>query len=305
MFCQSESIHDLDIGEVYVQESNISTAGNIIFKVESKKYYSTNDTDYKTSRIISESSFSSNFTLCSKTLKYLVRKANANEKDWLEACIRENRFIPKDEFGMSRGKSLSANINLNRTALDATYHGIQKEGWQFSNVPFRYQFVNCGGEVQMGVQYEKKADFITLVHNGSVYYEAHAPDLWPNSNQIEVGDVMAKLYYGNQYFGDVKLTYIVGNFAGCFGETFDVLKQVGKNPSQKDFLENLDKFSLKDIRIIRGDVTINYERKQQIIKAVSYDAFGNPIKSDSKPASSNSQGNNKPKYDAFGNPIKN
>jgi len=230
--------------------------------------------------------------------KPLLRKATEEERNWLNACIEAGKFVSKDAPSANRGPIKSTEIALNRKAL---WPKVKSEGWQFSFVPFRYQFVNCGGEVQVGVQYDKKAQHISLVHNGVAYYSANAPELWPKPDQIEVGSVQAKLYYGNIYWGEVSLTYIVGNFAGCFGETFDVLKQVNKDPTAKEYRDNLDKFTLQNIAITEGGVTINYQQENEIIKKVSYDDFGNPKKPGTQTAPTPTD---KPKYDVFGNPIK-
>lgn len=137
-----------------------------------------------------------------------------------------------------------------------------------------------------------------MVHKGKVYYKSDAEDIWPESKDIEIGDIKATLYFQNLPLGDVKLNNIVGNFAGCFGETFLVLNDVGKNPSDKLYRDNLDKFELRNIKIIRGDVNLSYKRKQEIIKAISYDAWGNPKSKSSENSSTSGK-----QYDAFGNPI--
>lgn len=232
-----------------------------------------------------------------------IRLANKDEIHWFNICKEENKHYSKEEAlkmvsSKNRGPIISAEISLNRKAL---WPKVKDEGWQFSFVPFRYQFVNCGGEVQVGVQYDRKAEYISYLRNGVAYFSDNAPELWPKPNQIEVGSVQAKLYYGNTYWGEVSLTYIVGNFAGCFGETFDVLKQVNKDPTAREYRENLDKFSLKNIAITEGGVTIKYQQEHEIIKKISYDDFGNPKSSGTKTTPTPSD---KPKYDMFGNPTK-
>src|SRR5690606_17996950 len=113
-------------------------------------------------------------------------------------------------------------------------------------------------------------------------------------------------------------------FAGCFGETFNVLKDVGLDPTKKEYRENLDKFELRNTWVLRGDLKISDKMRQEIHHALKYDhlgnlrnpsnqktkqnsekreydAFGHPIKS----TTTQPNEENKPKSDAFGNPIKN
>lgn len=291
--------YELTVGEVYVHKNGLSNS-TLLFKVESITYnciYVSGKPHYHGHVISNEKAFGSSY-VCSVDLKYLLRKADSDERAWLQECIRQNKLVDRKEFMKNRGAVISEKITLNRNSL---YPKVEGEGWQFTSVPFRYQFVNCGGEVQVGVQYDRQASNISLLHNGVTYYNSKTPELWPTSSQIEVGSVFAKLYYGVRYLGEVRLTYIVGNFAGCFGETFDVLKQVGKDPTDKEYRDNLGLFSLKNIVITSGGVTIGYNKEHQIIRELTYDDFGNPLKPGTSP--SKPQGD-KPKYDIFGNPIK-
>ncbi|PQJ75944.1 MAP7 domain-containing protein [Polaribacter gangjinensis] len=126
-----------------------------------------------------------------------------------------------------------------------------QNGFDFSGVKFGYQFVNCGGNVVMGVNYSKNANFTTYWYNGKSYNkQAIGAELWPKPNEVEINTVKADLYFKNQNLGSVKLNYIVGNFAGCFGETHDVLKQVGKNSTSKEYKDNINDLSLQNIQVI-------------------------------------------------------
>lgn len=126
-----------------------------------------------------------------------------------------------------------------------------QNGFYFSGVKFGYQFVNCGGNVVMGVNYSKNANFTTYWYNGKSYNkQTIGAELWPKPNEVEINTVKADLYFKNQNLGSVKLNYIVGNFAGCFGETYDVLKQVGKNSTSKEYKDNINDLSLQNIQVI-------------------------------------------------------
>lgn len=133
-----------------------------------------------------------------------------------------------------KGDVKSQTLDVNRGSLNYTGPAT---GFEFSGVEFRYQFVNCGGDVQLGIGYTKNANFTAFMMDGQRYYKGTvdeiAPGIWPSASNVSIDEVQADLYYGNTFFGKVNLNYIVGNFGGCFGETFDVLKQVGKDPKKK------------------------------------------------------------------------
>lgn len=154
-------------------------------------------------------------------------------------------------------------VDLSRSRSGFNYE-TTTSGFDFRGVQFRYQFVNCGGDVQMGINYENQANYTLYYHKGKSYAKSSiGDDLWPSSNDFELNEIKAELYYGNMRLGEVKLNYIVGNFAGCFGETWDVLEQVGKNPSDKEFKDDIDKLSLRNIRVLRGGPTKVSEYKIQ------------------------------------------
>lgn len=241
-----------------------------------------------------------------------IRHATQEEKDWLNACIEAGEFIPKEEAlkstSKNRGQVKSEAVHL--AANDRLQPGFKgrKDGFGFSGVSFNYQFVNCGGEVQMGVNIYTQHEYTV---NGASYSRfltisgyAFEGKLYPtfsyNANEVEILEVEADLYFGSVRLGKVNLDNIVGNFAGCFGETFLVIEQLGLNPKKKEYLENLDKFELKRIKVLRGDVKISEKKRQEIHHHFKYDEWGNPRKPNSKPQEKPEQ-----KYDVFGNPIEN
>ena len=145
-----------------------------------------------------------------------------------------------------RGPEYATNVSFIRNSTTKN-----QNGFDFTGVKFGHQFVNCEGIVQVGVNYSKTANFTNYWYNGKSYSkQTVGADLWPKSNEVEINTVQADLYFGNQNLGRVKLNYIVGNFAGCFGETYDVLKQVGKNSSLKEYKDNINNLRLQNIVIL-------------------------------------------------------
>lgn len=255
-----------------------------------------------------------------------VRPATQEEKDWLNACIEVGKFISKEEAlklsSKNRGEIKTAQLSLNPADRNSPKFKGNRNGFCFSPVYFNYQFVNCGGEVQMGVNIYTNPQANYQKHtasNGYMFEGEHYVAVVSSTNEVDIQEVEADLYYGNQFLGKINLNYIVGNFSGCYGETFQVLKVVGKDPTAKEYRENLDKFELKNIRILRGDLKISDKEREQIHKSLKYDQFGNPRKPGSKPTQntpkkydafgneikSNNSSNTQKKYDAFGNPINN
>lgn len=155
-----------------------------------------------------------------------------------------------------KGDVKSLTLDVNRGALNYTGPAT---GFEFSGVEFRYQFVNCGGDVQLGIGYTKSANFTAFMMDGQRYYKGTvdeiAPGMWPTASNVSIDEVQADLYYGSTFLGKVNLNYIVGNFGGCFGETFDVLKQVGKDPKKEEYKNNVNNFRLTNVVVLRGDAT--------------------------------------------------
>jgi len=145
-----------------------------------------------------------------------------------------------------------------------------KNGFEFSGVELRYQFVNCGGDVQMGLQYSKNANFTSFYADGQRYYKSTvdevAPGQWPAPSDIRIEELKADLYFGTVFLGKVHLNYIIGNSLGCFGETFDVLQQVGKDAESENFKKEIQSLRLTNIQIIRGDAL--GDRKNRILGAL-------------------------------------
>jgi hypothetical protein len=65
----------------------------------------------------------------------------------------------------------------------------------------------------------------------------------------------------------VTLKYIIGNFSGCFGETFSVLKEVRENALADVYKKNINSLQLTNIKLIKADAT-GTSRKYKIIKKI-------------------------------------
>lgn len=144
-----------------------------------------------------------------------------------------------------RSQVNTANISLSREG--------KSNGFDYKGVTFKYQFVNCGGDVQVMVDFEKNATYTKFWYNKKAYSKNDiGADLWPESNQYNIGEIFADLYFENTFFGKVNLNYIVGNFAGCFGETYQVIKDTGKDPTLALYKSKINSFSLRNIKVSGG-----------------------------------------------------
>lgn len=336
VFAQSLNVSDLKEGEIYFADKCYDSGIEHIFKLKNAKYnskfagyqlYGQNiEINYQYGKVYNHRYEGGVYGYFWYDGCVKIRHATQEEKDWLNACIEANEFIPKEEAlktsSKNRGEIKTAQLSLNPADRNSPKFKGNRNGFCFSPVYFNYQFVNCGGEVQMGVNIYTNPQANYQKHtasNGYMFEGEHYVAVVSSTNEVDIQEVEADLYYGNQFLGKINLNYIVGNFAGCYGETFQVLKDVGKDPTAKEYRENLDKFELKNIRILRGDLKISDKEREQIHKSLKYDQFGNPRNPGSNPTQntqkkydafgneikSNNSGNTQKKYDAFGNPIKN
>ena len=226
---------------------------------------------------------------------------------------REGRIMPTWSSGpvrpvpKTRGETKSVPIGVSVAGRKSPSFKGDRNGFDFQNATFSYQFANCGGEVQMGVtikaqhQYDfngrPQTRFVQIfgyTYKGQYHLIPYAAD------DVEILEVEADLYFDSVRLGKINIDNIVGNFAGCFGETYEVVKQVGQDPTKKEYLENLDKFELRQIRVLRGDVKISQIERQKLHNSFDYDEFGNPR----NPKAGTDKPQTKQKYDLFGNPIK-
>lgn len=249
------------------------------------------------------------------TTSVSYRKATPEEKTWLEESVNAGRFLTKEEAlrsaSKNRGKVHTDVLSiLSADRLSDWFNG-KKNGFSIYPIYFNYQFVNCAGEVQMMVKFTTKPlEQGTLVNRGETKTDGYVLNgkFYPLSYDMEMLNIYqleADLFFGSvgigNKLGKITLNNIVGNFAGCFGETFKVVEEVGKDSKDKQYTNNLDKFVLGNIRILNGGVRITDKKRAEIERSLLYDEFGNPRDGSRNAAGNN---NNKAKYDAFGNPIK-
>lgn len=130
-----------------------------------------------------------------------------------------------------------------------------KDGFDFKDVKFKYQFVNCKGQVKLGVAYDKKATFTKYKYKGKSYAKSQVgASLWPKPEEIEINDVSADLYFGSRKLGKVFIKFIPKRYSGCSGKMYDVLRDVGLRANDKVYKSNIKRLVLRNIKVLRASV---------------------------------------------------
>ena len=150
-----------------------------------------------------------------------------------------------------KSKARAQYISLKRSGISPG----KENGYDFEKVKFKYQFVTCKGEVKLGVAYDKKANFLQYWDNGKLFQKSQiASKKWPKPEDIRINDITADLYFGTRKLGAVQILYIPEYYKGCSGKMYEVLKQVSLNPRDRVYKTNIDKLSLRNIRVTRSSV---------------------------------------------------
>lgn len=141
-------------------------------------------------------------------------------------------------------------------SMDQTKIAPGKEnGYDFEKVKFMYQFRTCNNEVKLGIAYDKKATFTRFWKDGKSMTKSQVgAKNWPKSEDIRLNEAKADLYFGSRKLGSVKLEYIPEFYQGCKGRMFEVLKNLGINPSDPVYKTNINKLRLANIRLTKASI---------------------------------------------------
>lgn len=140
-------------------------------------------------------------------------------------------------------------------------------GYRISNVPIVYGFRNCYGEIVMAMKYEKEQGAVgEYLFEGSWYSASELGAAHNAGYKINIHDLEADLYVGNSRLGRVLIDNLVGfTSTGCYGETYDLLAQVGQNNKDERWKNDIGELSLRNIRVISAD-TKDYKVHEAIRK---------------------------------------
>lgn len=108
-------------------------------------------------------------------------------------------------------------------------------------LPIAYKFINCYGEVLVTITKDNQsATTSAYIYKGIRYTSAEVGSSWFEKPEVGYTDVSADLYDQSFRLGRVKMNNLIDWLGGCFGQTYDVLKQVGAtHQAYKDKLTSL------------------------------------------------------------------
>ena len=155
-------------------------------------------------------------------------------------------FIFMNGISMEAQKSKARARMISLDRID--FSSAEKTGYDFENVKFKYQFVTCKGHVLLGVTYDKNAVFIRYWKNNKPYYKKDL-DFWPNPKDIRINNMSADLYFGSRKLGRVDIKSMPEKYHGCSGKMYNVLAFVGLNSKDKVYKTNINKLSLRNLRV--------------------------------------------------------
>lgn len=142
----------------------------------------------------------------------------------------------------ARGQFLSLNRNT------VVFKG-NKNGFDFKDLKFKYQFLTCDGKVLLGVAYDKKAMFTKYWKDGKSFTKQEkGAKNWPKPEDVRLKDIHADLYFGSRKLGFVRLRSIPEYYQGCTS-AYDAFFQVGINNKESVYKTNINKLSLRNIKI--------------------------------------------------------
>lgn len=115
-------------------------------------------------------------------------------------------------------------------------------------IPIAYKFINCFGDVVLTIT--KKNDEVTFgdyIYNGQRYTPADVGLSAFEGTRPGLTNVTADLYDQSFRLGPVTLNNLIDYLGGCFGQIYDVLKELGLD--HKTYRDKLHDLRLSNIRI--------------------------------------------------------
>ncbi len=115
------------------------------------------------------------------------------------------------------------------------------------DIDLKYKFINCYGDIRLLLAYEQKNEPSVYVFEEARYnaseFENHNKDA--KISQIKL---TADLFFDGFRLGQVKMNWITNFLAGCFGDNYDPLGQLGLE--YKEYKDKLNRLSLGNFQVI-------------------------------------------------------
>ncbi|WGH74515.1 tetratricopeptide repeat protein [Tenacibaculum tangerinum] len=117
------------------------------------------------------------------------------------------------------------------------------------NIPFKWKFINCYGEVHVTItKNSKNITSQAYIYKGKRYTVSELGAEAFNRPECGLTDLKVDLYNNAYRLGEAKLANVIDWLGGCFGQTYHITKLIGLKDS--DYKEKLANLSLKNIRFL-------------------------------------------------------
>lgn len=109
-------------------------------------------------------------------------------------------------------------------------------GFEIANIEIRYRFVNCFGDLNIGVAVKSKVNATAYWYNNKRYttFTLNDPSLFQNLN-ISGLSVNGDIYFDQQLLKSFDFKYITNYDVGCFGDVKTVLEEWRKRNDIKSY----------------------------------------------------------------------
>jgi len=153
-------------------------------------------------------------------------------------------------------------------------------GYKISNVPLVYGFRNCAGGIVMVMDYKNNGGSVgSYLYEGNWYSASELGGAHRSDFKIDINDLEADLYQGSYRLGSVVIDNLVGFIStGCYGETFNLLGQLGLNYEDKKWKEAVSELTLRNIRI-RSANSEDYKGVHEAIQSLKKEIEFKDLKS--------------------------
>ena len=189
-----------------------------------------------------------------------------------QSTMRPGIFLIVMLFGFFLQGQDGVGVHKVNLSYDPANYG--KSGFVLENITMAYQFKNCYRESHFLTDYVKSSVQCSRYYYNGKYYTS--TDLGQEAFEkvvIDLGDFTADLYLSSSRLGTIEMKYVTGYLVGCFGDTYDFIKQLGLE--HKDYIKDIDKLRVNNWVITRmGTQSYKVENIiKELEKKVEYESL--------------------------------
>lgn len=135
-------------------------------------------------------------------------------------------------------------------------------GFEIANIEIRYRFVNCFGDLNIGVAVKSKVNATAYWYNNKRYttFTLNDPSLFQNLNLSGLS-VNGEIYFGQQRLKSFDFKYITNYDVGCLGDVKTVLEEWKKR-------NDIKSYRYRNIKVISE--RLGDSRKYDVEKRIKY-----------------------------------